>query len=297
MVSENKHLSDVLEHYREYVDDGKKAPDMVLANLLGELKVSKLLAPVVAEEDRFILDQVSVDSKSYLPLYTNMDEFRKHTDSDIILGFPFRDYLDIVCEEDLEGIAINYESDCLTFDIEFLKQISGDAPLNVTDNGEAYPAGRLREIFESATDADFYDNFSREDIFALLSNTTILNIVYSEESLDEMLEDGILDGDKVGEFKLCTLEDGDIHLVPVFTSKESLKNSLTDDGMHYYGQITRMSNLIDYILENDLDGFIINPNGDEKYIHRDDLLTQAKGIELIVEDSRFDDAPRYAFKL
>lgn len=291
MVSQNKHLSEILKIYKKYTDEN--VPVEVAMDLEAELKASRLLSPVLEDGDNLILDKVEKDDLTCLPLFTSTDELEGHGDSGVILTFAIDEYLDIIKEEGLDGIVINVESECIIFDTEFLEGLPEDAPLNVADNGEAFPASKLREIFETTE----HDSFGDEEIFAQLSDAVMLNLVYSRDSLDDRLEDGILSADDVGEFRLCAVETERGNFVPIFTSKANLRKLVPDDGLFYYGQITRMSALIDFALANDLDGFVINPNGDEKIIPRKDLLSQARGIELIVEDSRFDAAQDYAFKI
>ena len=70
-----------------------------------------------------------------------------------------------------------------------------------------------------------------------------------------------------------------------------------DSDLYYYGQITVLSELFDFILRNDMDGVVINPNGEDYVIAREDILPQASGIEIIVENPVFRDSLDYAFIL
>lgn len=299
MIPENRHLSDALSLYKSYLDDEKQVPEEVLMSVIGELKVSRLLAPIENDGEKFIIDQVEIDDLKYLPLYTNTDEYEKHSDETLLLTFSFDDYRDIVLEDGLEGIVVNYENECIIFDCDFLKTIPDDAPLNIEQKGEAYSAEELKEIFVSATNEELLrfldEDYNPEDLFVKLSGSSLLNIVCSAQKPDDSKD--ILNASDMKDFDLYTISDADICLAPVFSDKDRIREFVKDEELVCYGQIARLSAVIDYVLENDLDGIIINPGSDEKYIHRDDLISQARGIELIVEDSRFNNVSSYAFKI
>lgn len=303
----NKHLTYILEHVKLYLDDEEEIPQNLLLHLIAELRVSNLLIPAVEQDDEFIFENLVFedDDTSYLPLFTNREEFEKHQSEDSefeALDNDFDLYLEIIKESNLDGIIIDIEGLCIPFDKEFLSQIPTDDAVTFSDERDAYTAEELMEIFESVSNdelVDFLENdVSREDLEPLmvqLSNSHLLNAVIGYPSMDEFENDGIVKSSDVDGFSLFAFDDDPIHLAVLFTSKDEMAKSLKDIDCKYYGQVTVLTELIDFILKNDLDGIVINPNSTNHYILREEIISQARGIELIAEDDRFRDSLEYAF--
>ena len=124
----NKHFSYLLEHAKLYLDDDEEIPGELLIHIFGELRVSNLIIPAVEQDDEFIFENVNFeeDNTSYLPLFTNLDEYNKHilVDSEFEpLSNDFELYREIIEESGLDGIIINIEGINITFDNEFISQI------------------------------------------------------------------------------------------------------------------------------------------------------------------------------
>lgn len=128
-----------------------------------------------------------------------------------------------------------------------------------------------------------------------LSNSHLFNAVISDDPLDEFAQDGIIESSDVDGFSLFVIDDDPIHMAMIFTSKEEMAETLKDSEANFYGQITVLTDLFEFVLRNDMDGIVINPNSLEYYILREEILSQARGIELIAEDGRFRDSLDYAF--
>jgi len=130
-----------------------------------------------------------------------------------------------------------------------------------------------------------------------LSNSYMINPVISDEPLDEFAENGIIRCSDVGGFNLDILDEDPIRLAMIFTSKHELVKFIGETDTNCYGQITVLTELFDFILRNDIDGVVINPATQNYYILREEIISQARGIELIAEDDRLRDALDYAFTL
>ncbi len=307
MHVKNKHLTHTLEHAKLYIDDAEEIPQELLLNLMAELRVSNLLIPAVEQDDEIIFENVIFedDDTTYLPLFTNLEEFEKHKGDDgefEALSNDFELYLEIVKESSLDGIIINIEGMCIPFDREFLSEIPTGSAVTFTEGEEAYSAGELKDIFESITNdelVDFFENDTDhndlESVMVQLSNSHLLNAVISDDSLDEFAQDGIIKYSDVGGFNLFIMDDDPIHMAMLFTSKEEMADTIKDSDSSFYGQITVLSELFEFILRNDMDGIIINPNSLDQYILREEIISQARGIELIPEDNKFKNALDYAF--
>lgn len=301
----NKHFSYLLEHAKLYLDDDEEIPGELLIHIFGELRVSNLIIPAVEKEDEFIFENVNFeeDNTSYLPLFTNLEEYNKHilVDSEFEpLSNDFELYREIIEESELDGMIINIEGINITFDNEFISQIPQTEPVTFSDEKPAYTKEELKELFETVTNDDLIKLIGTKgkDLEALmveLSNSTMLNPIISDEPLDEFAENGIIKCRDVGGFNLHIIDEDPIHLAMIFTSKDEMIKFVGDNDSNCYGQITVLTELFDFILRNDIDGVVINPATQNYYLLREEIISQARGIELIVEDDRFRDALDYAF--
>ncbi|MBE6498510.1 MAG: SseB family protein [Methanobrevibacter sp.] len=301
----NKHLGYLLEHVKLYLDDNEKIPLDLLLHLFGELRVSNLLLPLYYEDGDVVFENItSDDGNTYLPIFTTQEEFEKHTDEESpyeAWDHDFDMYLDIVEHSNLDGVVIDIESLAVKLDNEFLSQIPTGTPVKFGD-GEALSDKEYKEIFESVTNDELIEflksDFSRKDLEPLmveLSNARLLNAVFSDEPLDASARDGIIRCSDVGGFDLFYIDDDPIHLAVLFTSKKEMQESFEGTDLNIYGQVTVLTDLFDFVLKNDMDGIIINPNSLDFYILREEIISQARGFELIAEDDRFKESLEYAF--
>lgn len=300
----NKHLKETIDFAKVYLDDDEDTPMELFFELMNELKVSNLIVPLKENEDGIIFENVTIDEEdlTFIPLFTDIDEFSAYTSEDdqfdpVVLDFT--QYVDLVSENDLDGIIINVKGNYLPLEKDFLEnmyfEIEGDV--------EPYGPHELKEIMENADNDSLIElltsdeYFSTDDLFAELSDSTVFNLVVSDESLDEFAEDGIIKASDVGGFNLCNFDIGDILLGGIYTDIDTVREAVKDIDGHCYVQITRLSDLFDVVLRNDMDGVMVNPNTLNFIIMRSDILPQASGIEVIVEDPKFKDCLDYAFQL
>lgn len=306
----NNHLKDVMDNLRSYLEKEEEAPADLLLNFVFELKVSNLLIPASQEDDSLSFERLESDDddSAFIPLFTDIEEYNKHVNEDFgyePLTFDFETYKELVMENDFEGIMINIEGNFMPVDREFLNDMFFEVDTGESEDYEVYGPEKLKEIFETVTNdslvefiRDEENNTDIEKLYVELSNSTLLNITVSDDSLDEFAEDGIIDGDDVDGFNLCCFEDDDIRFGAVFTDAQSLKNvAKSDEDYSYYGQVTVLSALFDYILRNDMDGVVINPTTDDYFIARSDILPQASGIEVVIDDPGLENALEYSFIL
>ena len=306
----NNHLKDVVDELKRYLDNENDAPLELIANFICELKVSNLLIPAVEEEDAFAFEHIASeeDGSTYIPLFTDIEEFQKHDikDSEFDpVSFDFDVYTDLILENELDGIILNIEGNFLPIEKPFIEEMFNISETEDDDTVEAYNKDELKDIFENITNESLVEFINDEDsnddierLYVELSNSTLLNLVINDKPLDEFAKDGIIDADDVDGFSLCTIDMEEINMGAIFTDKASISKAINEDsGLYYYGQVTVLSELFDFILRNDMDGVVINPNGEDYVISREDILPQASGIEIIVENPVFRDSLDYAFLL
>ena len=306
----NNHLKDVIDNLRTYLEKEEETPADLVLKFVFELKVSNLLIPAIQEDDAFSFEclESDEDDDSYIPLFTDIEEYTSHVTEDLgyePLTFDFDTYKELVMENDFEGIVINVESSAMPVDRDFLNNMLFDVDTVEDEDYEAYGPEKLKKIFETASNdsllefiRDEENNADIEKLYVELSNSTLLNLTVSDDPLDEFAQDGIIDADDIDGFNLCCFEDDNIRFGAVFTDRQSINKVLeADTELCYYGQVTVLSALFEYILRNDMDGIIINPATDDYFITRDDILPQASGIEVIIDDPSLENAIKYSFEL
>ncbi|WP_298522489.1 SseB family protein [uncultured Methanobrevibacter sp.] len=285
------------------------AEPRVVTDFIFELKVSNLFIPGIDNGEELVYETL-VDEDTdqvYLPLFSSEEEFYKHYDKDSEyepIPNEFEIYGGIAADEIIEGIIIDVESLCFEVPKEIIEFAMEDFTISF-DDIETRSLDEIKAAYESVSNEDLIkfisDASNRDDyegIMVELSNSTPLNLVVSSEPLDEFAKDGVIEAKDVDGFSLCTLEDGESRYGIIFTDKDAIgRAALKDSEMSYYAQLTKVSELFDFVLRNDMDGVIINPYGEEYTIPRSELLSQASGIELIVEDHSFRNCLDYAFLL
>lgn len=307
----NEHLKDVIIVIKDYFEKDEDAPVELIFKFICELKVSNLLIPGLDEEDAFSFEHIisEEDDSKFIPLFTDIEEYNKHTveDEDLQpMAFDFEMYEELLLEDDeLDGIIINVDGPFIPIDKDFVKQMSEYPEITFEDDVEGYNAGELKSIFENITNDSLSESIKKEwdiddteDLFVELSSSTLLNLVISEQSLDEFAKDGIISADDVDGFELCTIEQDGLRFGAIFTDKQAIEKAINpESSLYYYGQITHVSRLFDFILRTDMDGVVINPNSDDYVIVRDEILSQATGIEVVVDNPNFKNSLDYAFML
>lgn len=302
----NNHLLDVCEHLNLYLEK-EEAPDDLLISFLCELYVSNLIVPAIVENEKFIFENITLDDgKSYLPLFTDIAQYARHeveANNSMPLVHDFEIYDEIIKKSNLDGILINMDSDCIKIPKDIIADLIAKDAVRYDEDTEPYTVDEIMEIYDNISNDDLVEFLKSEEItsdelFAHLSKSCLLNVVFSDDPLDEYLKDGVIMADDVDGFDLCTVQEEGINFAAVFTSKESVQKALNKDAdITYYGQVTILSELFDFVLENDMDGVIIDPNSTNFIIKREELHPQATGVDIIVEDSRIRDSLQYAFEL
>jgi len=303
----NNYLKKAIEQIEQSNDDLNES--VVLPNFIFELKMSNLLIPGIDNGDELVYETLisEDDDSTFLPLFTDSEEFFKHYDEDSEyepIENEFEIYAGISADESIDGIIINVESESFEVTKDLLEIAEMDYEVAYEDVDVCTPQ-EIKEIYEGISNDDldkFIADEANEDnlegIMVELSNANVLNLVVSEEPLDESSEDGIIRASDVEGFSLCTMEDDTSRYGILFTSKDAISKVLPeDDGLYYYAQITNVASLFEFVLRNDMDGVIINPNGSEFFIPRSEIISQASGIELVIEDASLRDCLEYAFKL
>ena len=294
--------NDNLKRYvREFEEKWEDASDEVFFRILDELKHSNLI--IAVEIGVGCITGVATfthDGKKYGFLFTDMDEFRKF-DPDGRSGskeFDFEFYKEMVDNGFVEGFILNPESERFILVRDIFEDI-GDLPQHDYLPDESYTSTELKGLRDSMDNAsleDFIKDPSNtgkyEELFAEISNSTLLTLMVSGDNLDGFAEDGIISmKDKPLGFLYIDKIGG--RYATVYTSEDRISDVQTP--LNKYSQIVNFSQITNYALHDDLDGIIINPNSDNVILTRDVLLDYWPALERYCNDQRLNTAIMHMF--
>ncbi|WP_405293936.1 SseB family protein [Methanobrevibacter sp.] len=282
---------------REDVDE------TILRRLLAELKHSNLIIAGEITESSNMLAVCEDEGKRYGFLFTDMHEFRKFVP---------------------QG-----ECECETYDFEFYKKMVG---LGVTDGFILNPESEgfiiIREVFDiikhlpqheyipenpytkselklikDSIDNGMLEDFIRdsanlgnyEELFDEISHSTLLTLMLSRDDLSEYAEGGVISMEDTGPLGFLYLDEIGGQYATVYTSEDEMEGVATE--YNRYSQIVNFSQMANFILNDDMDGIIINPNSQNILISRDVLLEFSSLLERLCNDSRLNTAIMHMFPI
>ena len=286
---------DYLRKYFEELslDDNEK--DFEIFNkIFEEIKHSNLIISGEAVNNLLQFNGIELEGENFGFLFTDMDEFRKYYpnyESDSLF-LDFAMYHHIVCEGIVDGFIINPDSECFFLPRELILEFT-DFPELEYNADNSFSACELKSLKESINNTDleeFLTNSSNigkyEELFELISNSTILTLMLSREDLSGYANDDVicrLETDSVGFLYIDNLGG---RYATIYSSESKIKNVSTS--YNKYSQIVNFSQMTNFILFNDMDGIIINPNSENILLTRDVLLKYSSQLEKTCNDSRLN---------
>lgn len=299
----NNHLKHAIQEFQKYLDNDEDAPREVFIELMSELKVSNLLIPGKIEDDSLNFENLisEEDESCVIPLFSDDDEFISCYGEDYELdpiACEFDYYLELVENLELDGIVINIESEDLFIESELLSNYPF-SQLDETDDEEGYEPNRLYQIAKEAKNDSLLEfikegNDQFEALMLELQKSCLLNVVSSDESLDEFAKEGIIAAEDVDGFEVCSTAVDDEEYAILFTSIDAINETKSDDA-YYYAQLAMLDEFFEYVLTGDMDGIIINPGKQDYVIPRSYILEAYGG--LAYSNPKFKRAIDYAFIL
>jgi len=284
----------------EVLQSDELADDMI-DRFVNELKHSNLILAADIRESEIKLALVQIEGKDYGFLFTDMDEFRK-TISDDDCGsqyYDFNVYQTLVEESMLDGYIINPSSIGFVLKKELILAID-DLPDHEFSAEEVYTASELKHLKDSMDNGDLEDfirdsaNIGKyEELFEKMSDSTMLTLMLSNEDLTGYSEDGIISLQKTGPLGFLYLDEIGGEYATVYTSEEKISNVATN--LNKYSQIVNFSQMTNFVLNDDMDGIIINPNSDNILLTRDVLLEYSSLLEKKCNDTRLNTAIFHMF--
>jgi hypothetical protein len=291
------------ENLRRYIDEfcrnGENPTEENMKNILGELKHSNLIiAASIPEKQMAIFD---FEGKRYGFLFTDMAEYRKFfPDGDCgCQSFDFEFYKRVIDMGDADGFVLNPESEGFPI-IKRMFDMIKEFPEHKYCPDEGYTASELKSLRDSIDNGhleEFIKNSSNigryEELFSEISDSTLLTLMVSREDLDFMAEDGVISMVETDPKGFLYLDELGGKYATVYTSEDKIANVHTD--LNKYSQLVNFSQLTNFILNDDLDGIIINPNSENVMLIREVLLEYSPLLEHTCNDSRLNTAIMHMF--
>lgn len=296
MMSNHKHLRVVIEDI--YANDNRLNEDLAL-KLVNEFRYSNLYIAARKENDTLNFITYEYNDLKLTALFTDHDEFRKfHHEEDIqLLQNSFELYQNILKTTDFDGYILNPASERYLFTKEFILTITNIPKTNFYTT-DAYSAGELLDIYRNVDNRYLEEYISNpknvgdyEMLFERLANSTILTLMVSDMEFDN----DIIDLREIGPVAgMYTDKVGGIY-VTIFSSTDRIRHVNTSK--FKYAQLVNLAMLVNYVLVEDLDGIVLNPDSDNVLIPRSVLLRYSLGFERYANDAKLCEALYYMFAL
>lgn len=267
-----------------------------LKTLIEELKHSNLIVAGNLRNDGIDLCRFNVKDYDFGLLFTDMDEFKKLFPNGEVEShyYPFRNYWTMLKALNLKGFILNPSGEFFPI-TEKAFDLIRDEPKFELSTDDAYGPQELKELKDSIDNRDLEEfvenpkNVGRyEDLFEKISASTMLTLMLSPYDLTDLAENGVVSTLDDGPVGFLHLEELGGKYATAFTSEAKISNVRTD--MNKYSQIVDFSLLTNFILNDDMDGILINPNSDNVLLTREVLLEYAPIVQEMCNDSRLSNA-------
>ena len=299
-MSNHKHLRTVIEDI--HANDDKLTEDL-LFKLINEFKYSNLLIPAKKENGTLNFIIYEDEDAKITPLFTDRDEFRKfYSDDDIqVLENTFELYQNVIKTTEIEGYILNPASEKYLFSSEFILSIT-NLPKTNFYSSNPYTESELKDIRNNIDNGNLEDFITSpsnvgyfEGLFEKLSSSTLLALMLSNQDLTPYAEDGIISMQSTGPLARMHVDRIGGEYATLFTSEEKMGHVRTD--LYRYSQIVNLATLVNFVLSEDMDGIVINPDSDNVLIPRSELLKYSLGFEKYANDERLSTSIFYIFPI
>lgn len=299
-MSNHKHLRTVIEDI--HANDDKLTEDL-LFKLINEFKYSNLLIPAKKENGTLNFIIYEDEDAKITPLFTDRDEFRKfYSDDDIqVLENTFELYQNVIKTTEIEGYILNPASEKYLFSSEFILSIT-NLPKTNFYSSNPYTESELKDIRNNIDNGNLEDFITSpsnvgyfEGLFEKLSSSTLLALMLSNQDLTSYAEDGIISMQSTGPLARMHVDRIGGEYATLFTSEEKMGHVRTD--LYRYSQIVNLATLVNFVLSEDMDGIVINPDSDNVLIPRSELLKYSLGFEKYANDERLSTSIFYIFPI
>lgn len=296
-MTNHKHLRTVIED--TYSNENQLTEELT-ARLIHEFRYSNLYIPAKRENDTLNFIIYEDEGSKLTPLFTDMDEFRKFYKNDEniqVLQNPFELYQNVLKTTDIDGYVLNPSTEKYLFKKEFILAIKNIPKTNFYTTNP-YSQEELLSLKKSVDNTDL-ESFigdrsyvgDYESLFEKMANSQLLGLMLSDLSIDKEIISLKQSGPIAS---MYTDNIGGVYAT-VFTSESKMDVINTDKNK--YSQLVNLATLVNFILTEDMDGLILNPESDNVLIPRVTLLRYSLGFEMYANNERLSEAMYYLFKI
>lgn len=296
-MTNHKHLRIVIE---DIYSNENQLTEELTARLIHEFRYSNLYIPAKRENDTLNFIIYEDEGSKLTPLFTDMDEFRKFYKNDEniqVLQNPFELYQNVLKTTDIDGYVLNPSTEKYLFKKEFILAIKNIPKTNFYTTNP-YSQEELLSLKKSVDNTDL-ESFIRdrsyvgdyESLFEKMANSQLLGLMLSDLSIDKEIISLKQSGPIAS---MYTDNIGGVYAT-VFTSESKMDVINTDKNK--YSQLVNLATLVNFILTEDMDGLILNPESDNVLIPRVTLLRYSLGFEMYANNERLSEAMYYLFKI
>lgn len=295
------------EHLRLVIEDiysnNNEITEDLLTRLINEFRYSNLYIPAKRENNTLNFIIYDDEYGKITPLFTDLDEFRKFfRDEDIeVLNNSFELYQNILKTSKIEGYILNPASEKYLFKKEFILSIK-NIPKTSFYSNNPYTPEELKEIVKNIDNKEL-ESFIEdplnigeyEMLFEKLSNSHILTLMLADYDLKEYKKDGIIDQKETGPLASMHTDRVGGKYATIFSSADKMASVNTSK--FKYSQLVNLATLVNFVLTEDMDGIILNPESDNVLISRQMLLRYSLGFEKFANDPGLCESIYYLFDI
>lgn len=296
-MTNHKHLRTVIE---DIYSNENQLTEELTARLIHEFRYSNLYIPAKRENNTLNFIIYEDEGSKLTPLFTDMDEFRKFYKNDEniqVLQNPFELYQNVLKTTDIDGYVLNPSTEKYLFKKEFILAIKNIPKTNFYTTNP-YSQEELLSLKKSVDNTDL-ESFigdrsyvgDYESLFEKMANSQLLGLMLSDLSIDKEIISLKQSGPIAS---MYTDNIGGVYAT-VFTSESKMDVINTDKNK--YSQLVNLATLVNFILTEDMDGLILNPESDNVLIPRITLLRYSLGFEMYANNERLSEAMYYLFKI
>ncbi len=297
-MTNHKHLRTVIE---DIYTNNNELTEELTSRLINEFRYSNLYIPAKRENNTLNFIIYEDEDDKITPLFTDLDEFRKfYKSGDVeILQNSFELYQNILKTTDIEGYILNPASEKYLFKKEFILAIKNVPKTNffTTNPYSEEELINLKNSIDNSNLERFIANRANigdfEGLFEHMANSRLLALMVSDIDIES--KNSLISLKNRGPIaQMYTDRVGGVYAT-LFTSDEKMANVNTS-GVKY-SQIVNLATLVNFVLSEDMDGIVLNPESDNVLIPRTQLLRYSLGFEKFANDERLSESMYYIFNL
>ena len=272
--------------------------------LINELRYSGLIIPAKRSDSKLNFIIYETDDLKYTPLFTDRDEFKKIFPQDDVEGLEntFELYQNILKTKDIDGYILNPQTLNYILDRELILSII--PPKLNTFTASPYDEEELKEIFNSLDNTPLEEFIANplnttdwEGLFEVFSSSIPLALMLASSDLSSLENNGVISMREKDPLAFMHIDRIGGKYATIFSSKEKILKVSCDSRLFRYGQLINLSTLVNYVLCEDMDGIILNPETDNVLIPRGELLKHSRGFEKFCSNPRLCNAIFYLFSI